>query len=118
VAIIDNTSSSPLCVRDDERERCPGARGLLFLLLGGIDDLAKAASQYTPPELAPPMPPPSFLKLTSTSSNLICFRTATPVVSGWTLECVVENDTGRAKLRGPLMTSKGSPRWPSAVLVS
>ena len=91
VAVIDNTSSSLLRVRDDGRGLSPGARGLLFLVLGGIDDLAKATSQATTPELAPPMPPPSFLKLVSTAPNLsICSRTATLVVPGWTLRCAVE----------------------------
>lgn len=40
------------------------------------------------------------------------------IVPGWTFEYVLENDTGRAKLKGSLITSMGSPRGPDVVPVS
>jgi len=69
-------------------------------MLGEVGDPATHTSQSAFPELSPPTPPPSFFKLASTASNLSsCSRTATLVVPGWTLEYVVENDTGRVNFR-------------------
>ena len=77
-----------------------GADGLLSFVLGEVVDPATARSRSEFPEQSPLTPPPSFLKLALTASNLSIFsRTTAPVVPGWTLEYVVENDTGRVKLR-------------------